>query len=439
MDRVAVVGLSLQETDVVGLERLVRPPPDRAEVFARELADELGASELVMLSTCNRVEVVFAREAGHLPSASDREAIASALSLAPQDELRQRMHLHTGRDAVRHLFRVASSLDSVVVGEDQILAQVRSAYQTSERNGLTGRLLGQLFEHAFQVGKQVRTDTDLSRIPVSVVSLGLSEIARHIGGASANANGAANGRSSPALARVALIGAGAMAELVVRNAREHGVEIAFVANRSLERARALTELCGAEALSLEALWRLDTPLDGVVAATSAPGYVVDRARLLELARRTPHGAPLIAVDLAVPRDIEPCDSPAVRVIDLDALREAAAHNRALRSKAAAQAEGIVERKLASFVDRAAQQALSTALADVRTESESVFERELSQLFVGKLAHLGAEERAAIERWARVAFGRVTHVPIHAIKRMVQDRILFTEPSRAGAEESEASS
>ncbi len=434
MDRVAVVGLSLQETDVVGLERLVRPPPERAEVFARELADELGASELVLLSTCNRVEVVFAREAGHLPGGGDREAIASALSLAPQDELRQRMHLHTGRDAVRHLFRVASSLDSVVVGEDQILAQVRSAYLSSERNGLTGRLLGQLFEHAFQVGKQVRTDTELSRIPVSVVSLGLSEIARHIGGSGKRAEG-----GSSAVARVALIGAGAMAELVVRNAREHGVEVAFVANRSLERARHLAELCGARALSLEELWRLDTPLDGLVAATSAPGYVVDRARLAEFARRTPRGAPLIAVDLAVPRDVEPCDEPSVRVIDLDALREAAAHNRALRSKAAAQAEGIVERKLASFVDRAAQQALSSALAEVRSESESVFERELSQLFVGKLAHLGAEERAAIERWARVAFGRVTHVPIHAVKRMVQDRILFTEPSHAGADESEAGS
>ncbi len=438
MDRVAVVGLSLQETDVVGLERLVRPPPERAEVFARELADELGASELVLLSTCNRVEVVFAREAGHLPGGADRETIASALSLAPQDELRQRMHLHTGRDAVRHLFRVASSLDSVVVGEDQILAQVRSAYQSSERNGLTGRLLGQLFEHAFQVGKQVRTDTDLSRIPVSVVSLGLSEIARHTGGGK-HPESASNGAGSPAPARVALIGAGAMAELVVRNAREHGVEVAFVANRSLERARHLAELCGARALTLEELWRLDTPLDGLVAATSAPGYIVDRARLVEFARRTPRGTPLIAVDLAVPRDIEPCDAPSVRVIDLDALREAAAHNRALRSKAAAQAEGIVERKLAGFVDRAAQQALSSALADVRTESESVFERELSQLFVGKLAHLGPDERTAIERWARVAFGRVTHVPIHAIKRMVQDRILFTQPSPAGADESEAGS
>jgi glutamyl-tRNA reductase len=428
MERIAVVGLSLQETDVVGLERLARPGPERAEVFARELADALGASELVLLATCNRVEVVFAREAGHLPTAQDREAIATALSLPEHDELRLRMHLHTGRDAVRHVFRVASSLDSVVVGEDQILAQVRSAYQSSERNGLTGRLLGGLFEHAFQVGKQVRTDTELSRIPVSVVSLGLAEIARH--------GGAPTARGP---ARVALIGAGAMAELVVRGAREHGVEVAVVANRSLERAQGLAALCSARAMTLDELWKLAEPLDGLVAATSAPGYVVDRARLLDFARRTPTGKPLIAVDLALPRDIEPCDDPAVRVVDLDALRESASRNRALRSKAAAQAEAIVERKLESYVGRAAQQALSAALAEVRGESESVFERELLQLFVGKLAHLGPDERGAIERWARAAFGRVTHVPIHAIKRMVQDRILFTEPNGVTADETEGRS
>lgn len=425
MDRVAVVGLSLQETDVLGLERLARPTPERAEAFARELADELGASELVLLTTCNRVEVVFAREAGHLPGAPDRDLIASALELAQQDELRQRLHLHTGRDAVRHLFRVASSLDSVVVGEDQILAQVRAAYQVSERNGLVGRLLGQVFEHAFQVGKQVRTDTELSRIPVSVVSLGLSEIARHVGAC-----------SGAQLARVALIGAGAMAELVVRNAREHGVDVAVVANRSAERARALATLCGARATTLEQLWKLDERFDGLIAATSAPGYLVDRARLLAFARHTASGKPLVAVDLALPRDIEPCDDPSTVVVDLDALRGAAARNRELRSKAATQAEALVERKLESFASRASQQALSTALTEVRGEAESVFERELSQLFVGKLAHLGPDERAAIERWARSAFGRVTHVPLHAIKRMVQDRILFTEPHGVDSNESQ---
>jgi len=411
MERIGIVGLSLQETDVVGLERLARPAPERAEAFARELADELGASELVLLATCNRVEVVFAREAGHLPTAQDRETVASVLSVPAEDPLRERMHLHTGRDAVRHLFRVASSLDSVVVGEDQILAQVRAAYHASERNGLTGRLLGALFDHAFQVGKQVRTDTELSRIPVSVVSLGLSEVTQRVG-------------RTPA--RVAVLGAGAMSELVVRNAKEHGVDVVLIANRSVERAQTLANLCGARALTLDAFWRSNEALDGVIAATSAPGHVVAKAQLLELASRSTSGRPFVAVDLALPRDIEPCDDPRACVVDLDALRESAARNRALRSQAAARAEELVEHKLETFVNRAAQQALSNALAEVRGESESVFERELSQLFVGKLAHLGPDDRTAIERWARTAFGRVTHVPIHAIKRMVHDRTLFPE-------------
>src|SRR5262245_33378003 len=140
MERIAVVGLSLHETDVAGLERLARPTPAGAEAFLRDLADTLAASELVLLATCNRVEVAFAREVGHLPQPDDRELIASQLGLPASDALRERLHFASGRDAVRHLFRVASSLDSVVLGEDQILAQVREAFALSERIGLSGRL-----------------------------------------------------------------------------------------------------------------------------------------------------------------------------------------------------------------------------------------------------------------------------------------------------------
>src|SRR5262245_40116803 len=127
MDRIGIAGLSLQETDVAGLERLTRPSSAELELFARELADDLGASELVLLATCNRVEVVFARELGHLPQGHDRDVAGTRLGLSAGDALRERMHLFTGRDAVRHLFRVACSLDSLVLGEDQILAQVREA------------------------------------------------------------------------------------------------------------------------------------------------------------------------------------------------------------------------------------------------------------------------------------------------------------------------
>jgi glutamyl-tRNA reductase len=270
-----------------------------------------------------------------------------------------------------------------------------------------------LFEHAFQVGKQVRTETELSRIPVSVVSLGLEAIAREFEGAEP---------------RVAVLGAGAMAELVVKNSAEHGVKVAAVANRSLDRAKRLAQSCGAEALTLQAFLASRGGFDALISATSNPGYVLSRDALLAFAARTPLGRPLVAVDLAIPRDLEPVQSLAVKIVDLEALRAAADANRALRAAAAAQAEGIIERKLESFTARAAKSAISETIAEMRSESESVFEKELSQLFIGKLAHIPPADRVAIEHWARTAFGRVSHVPISAIKRLASDRSLFGPPS-----------
>lgn len=215
-----------------------------------------------------------------------------------------------------------------------------------------------------------------------------------------------------------------MAELVVKNAADHGVKLAAIANRTLPRAQRLASLCGAQALTLDALLEMRGGFDVIVTATSMPGYVFDRARLLAFAQRTPLGRPLLAVDLAVPRDVEPVDAPQVEVIDMERLRAAAEGNRALRAAAAAQAEALIERKLEAFTRRATQSALNETIAEMRNESESVFEKELAQLFTGKLAHIPADDRRAIEHWARTAFGRVSHVPISAIKRFASDKALF---------------
>jgi glutamyl-tRNA reductase len=409
MERIAVAGLSLHETDVAGIERLSRPTPGAAEVRLRELADALAASELVLLATCNRVEVIFARESGHLPGASDRTDVASALGLAAGDALRARMHLHTGVDAVRYLFRIAASLESVVVGEDQILAQVREAYARSEAIGLCGRLLGTTFEHAFQVGKLVRTRTELARRPVSVVSLGVAAIAQRFEGARP---------------RLALLGAGEMAGLFVQCARERGLAVDVIANRSPERARALAGTCGARVLSLDGLLSSGEAFDALAAATSAPGFVIQAEELRALAQRAPLRRGFLAVDLAVPRDLEPTEHPLLEIVDLDRLRGLAQENRARRAEEAFQAELLIEQKLDTFACKAARQTFDATLADVQHESSGVFERELAQLFTGRLAALAEPDRRAIERWARAAFGRVSHVPINAIKRLASDATLF---------------
>ena len=403
MERVAVAGLSLHQTDVEGLERVKRALAALEEPPVKALADPLGASEAVLLSTCNRLELVFARENGHAPAREDRAALARTLGLTERDELAGKLFLHTGRSAARHLFRVAASLDSLVLGEDQILAQVRAAYAEAQELGLTGRLIGTLFEQAVQLGKRVRTHTDLTRHPVSVVSLGVAFMVEHLEGLPD--------------ARIAVIGAGATGAHAARALIAAGRPPAFIANRTSARAHSLAEELGARPLDLAAL-RAE-PLDAIVSATSAPGVVLDAAALRRLAARTPGGRALVAADLAMPRDLEPCDDPRVLAIDLETLRTRADANRKKRAEAAAEAEVLVEEALGRLFREREVEAVTGSYSAVTRRAREVFELELARLGEGRLAHLAERDRQAVERWARTVFGRLAHEPFRALKELTR--------------------
>jgi glutamyl-tRNA reductase len=406
MDRIAIAGLSLHRTDVSGLESIRRPDASGTSAYLRDLSDALGASELVLLATCNRVEVVYAREEGELPGEADLPALASALSVRPDDAgaLAESLMLRTGRDAFHHLFRVSSSLDSLVVGEDQIIAQVRGAYGRSSDIGLVGPLLSPLFHAALQIGKKVRSDTDLARHPVSVVNLAVARLA-----------GRADEQPS-----LAVLGAGEMGALLGRALSAAGLPPSVIANRTRERAVALASDCHCAATSLDDFVSGTVPVDVIVSATSAPGVVLDAERLSALAAGAPAGRGLLAIDLAVPRDIAPCDDPAVSVVCLDDLRAEADSNRALRAEAAAVAEQLVEAKLGRFCQRFHEERAAPAVATLREDGAEILERELSGLLGGRLSHLGETDRRAVERWARATFGRLMHLPVAALKRMAAD-------------------
>ena len=420
MERIGIAGLSLHETDVRGLERLDRPRPEELGERVRAIADEIAASEVVLIATCNRVELIFAREVGHLPCRADVDALANQLGLAESDSLRGLMHLRGGRDAVRYLFRVASSLDSLVVGEDQILGQVRDAFEASRGLGMTGALLSSLFEQALHVGKRVRTETELSRHPVSVVSLGLSAVAQRFEHA-----------SDGCPPRLALVGTGHMAEIAATGASRMNLPVELVVGRTPERVRALAKTAGARAVDLEHFRSGAERVDALISATSAAGYVLDAAALDRIAGDTPSGLPLLGVDLAVPRDLEPA-GPAVEIVDLDALRSLADENRARRAEAAARAEELVEGQVEVFASKNSARVVSSALAELRSETEEILQRELDALFVDNLHGVDEEQRRAIERWARLAFGRLSHAPISAIKRLAKE---MSSPG-AGAAENE---
>ncbi|MBI5433893.1 MAG: glutamyl-tRNA reductase [Planctomycetes bacterium] len=402
MHRIAIAGLSVHETDVAGLEqakaRLVG-----SKGVDREIADRLGASELVVISTCNRLEISFAREAGHLPSRADVDELASTLAIEP--ELAQRFHFFTGRDAVRHLFRVAASLDSLVLGEDQILAQVRDAHKRAEDELMVGKLLGTLFQAAEHAGKEVRSKTELARRPISVSTLAVEHVVRRFRG------------KQPALA---LWGAGEMARLAALCAREMGFQIGWVASRTRERGEPLAKEFGAQWIDARSPAADELALDALISATTSPGFVRSTAQLSAYAARSPLGTGLLAVDLALPRDLEPTSDPKVELVDLEKLRETAERNRLARVAAARDAERLVERQVEVYAERDVGKRAAEALAELSGATHDIFERELGGLFTGPLADLDDERRRAIERWARQTFGRIEHAPIATIKRLVHE-------------------
>jgi glutamyl-tRNA reductase len=314
----------------------------------------------------------------------------------------ERLALRKAEEAIHHLFRVAGSLDSLMVGEDQILHQVREAYGRASDVGLVGSLLGPLFHHALSVGKQVRSETDLARHPVSVVNLAVHALQD-------------DGR--PEKQRLAVLGAGEMGALLVRALSAAGLAPAYVVNRSVARAEPLARACGGEALSLEDFRRGAHPVDAIVAATSAPGHVLDADLLRRLAAATPSGEVLLGVDLAVPRDLPDVDEERCRILDLDDLRAVAARHKALRAQAAAAAEQLVERKVVVFTRRFREEAAAPLVSEVRQAGEELLQRELAGLLGGRLSHLPDADRRAVERWARATFGRLMHMPTAALKRL----------------------
>jgi glutamyl-tRNA reductase len=408
MDRIGIGGLSLQAAELRQLERLRKAGEGAQDEFLRELADALFASEVVLLSTCNRVEVVFAREEGQAPSADDLAPLCEALGA--DAELSECMRMLTGRDAAQHLLRVACSLDSVVQGEDQILGQVRAAFMHSEFLGLTGPVLGPIFEAALQVGKQVRTQTELSRHPVSITSVGVGLLRERV-----------SGGQLPL--RALVVGAGATGRLAAKTLHDQGFEVSLIVNRSLAGARELAQEFGAKALTLAEFQSTSATelgeFDALVSATSASGFVIDAQRLISLAGQNPRG--LSALDLALPRDLEPTPAmDGLHVIDLEEVQRGAQHNRELRAASAIKAEEFVQQKLKTLEYKASQKRVSDQVAGYQRDRHELIEREMRQLVDGPLANLSHAERSGVMHWAQSAFGRANHLSLAFCKRMARN-------------------
>jgi glutamyl-tRNA reductase len=356
-----------------------------------------GASrlaELVILSTCNRLELYSAADAGEsdlMPLAI--ELFGSAAASAGFRQCRD-------SDVVRHLFRVAAGLDSMVVGEAEILGQVGAAIDTAARRGLAGRVLTELFRAAHRTGKRVRTETAIGRNPASLSSVAVS--------LAASATGGLGGR------RVTVVGAGHMARKAVTVLRKRGAARVTVVNRSLEAAAKLAAGWGGEARPFDALDAELADTDIVISSTGAPTTVIAAAAV----RRAIAGRdrPLVIIDIAVPRDVEPAvrQLPNVHLFDLDDLQVRLDRGAESRQREVPRAEAIVAEEETAMGRWLTGLDLVPVVAELRRRAEATRRREVRRLR-RQLPDAGPELEAQLEHFSRALTNRLLHHPTQRLR------------------------
>ena len=398
---VIVTGISHKTASLELRERLALDD-EQSLRLARELLDEGSACEAVALSTCNRTELyLYARDS----LAARQAAVAHLARQAGVDvsELEQSSYSYSGDGAIAHLFRVTSSLDSMVVGEAQIVAQMKAAYQQACEGGCTSVVFNRLFRNALEVGKRVRTETAIGERPVSISSAAV-ELALQVFGRFRDHT-------------VLIVGAGETGELTATHLKAHGIEKILVTNRTLSAAEELARRVGGRAVPFEDLEGHLAAADIVISSTSAPGYVIGRDSV-ERALRRRHHRPVFFIDIAVPRDLDP-EIGRVRnayLYDIDDLQHVVAQNRHERDKEAARAERIVEQELANVNDWLRSLEVVPTIATLRESVEQIRRGELERLG-GKISGLTDEQRAQVDMLTNSIVNKILHMPTVKMKEV----------------------
>jgi glutamyl-tRNA reductase len=394
--RLVLVGLSHHTAPLDVRERLAFPS-EQVPTVLQELKARTGLEEAMLVSTCNRVELYG--------SAEDPEAVVHGVrsyfgALAKEQNLAAHLYEHTGDAVARHAFRVASSLDSLVVGEPQILGQVKEAFALAGEAGTVGALLGRCMNRAFAVAKRIRTETGIAAGAVSVSSIAC-DLARSI-------FGDLTGR------RVVLVGAGEMSEGAAKALAQHGTLLTVV-NRNQERARSVAEACGGEAREFDMLAQELVLADVVITSTASPRYVITRELMQGVIRARRH-RPLFLIDIAVPRDVDPRveNMDNVFLFDIDDLEQVASQNIAARRREAEQAERIVEAEVQAFESWQRTQDLTPTLVALRGRVRSVIHGELERT-LPRLKSLSETERKSLEVMCDAMVNKLLHRPITELK------------------------
>jgi len=376
-------------------------PPCAGRSFVRRLTEEGVAAEAVVLSTCNRTEIyVVVEDEGARPRMLDLLAEDRGTG---RDPLEKDTYWLTDAEAVRHLYRVASSLDSMVVGEAQILGQVREAYRAATEEHCTGPILNRLFHTSLRVGKTVRSETGIGDSSLSVprVAVKLAE----------EVFGTLRGR------RALVLGAGEMSELVIKQLKRQGVAELRIANRTPDRARLLAERVGGRAVGFDDLSEELTAVDVVVSSTGAGEWVVRSgpvAAALELRKE-----PLFFIDMAVPRDVDPVVQSLERafVYDMDDLQAVVERNADDRGAAAQKGETMISPAVLDFMSWMSSLHAVPLIQELKHGAEQIRRHELSRAL--KKMDLSPEEAEAVERMSHSLTNKLLHGPISELKALAE--------------------
>ncbi|NKY88377.1 glutamyl-tRNA reductase [Nocardia veterana] len=403
---VLLVGISHRSAPVAVLEKVAVTEEDRPKLTDRMLASQ-HISEAMIVSTCNRVEIYAVVDAFHGGLAEVGDLLAKHADL-PLPELTKHAYVRYSEAAAEHLFAVASGLDSMVVGEQQVLSQIRSAYAAADAQQAAGRTLHELAQHALRVGKRVHSETGIDRAGASVVSVALDRAATILGDLA--------GRTA------VVVGAGAMGGLSVAHLARAGIGRIVVVNRTLERAQRLahtaTTMHGAPATAME-LSNLVTAMadaDIVITSTGAVGSVVSLADAHRALNASRAGHQMVICDLGLPRDVDPAVAglPDVTVIDMETLQRDPAAGAAADDTSAARA--LVAEELAKYLSGQRMAEVTPTVAALRQRAAEVVEAELMRL-ESKLPDLDDPQREEVARTVRRVVDKLLHAPTVRVKQL----------------------
>lgn len=401
---IVVVGLSHKTAPIAVRERLA-VGRDELPQLLHQLVGTEAAKEAVVLSTCNRVEIFAAPTIGR-PLDATRSFVLSKLLAMGGEVARQHLQAQEGKDAIRHLFRVASSLDSLVVGEPQILGQLKDAIVAAREAKTLGQTLGKAMLRAIRVGKRVRHETAIGEGQVSVSSVSV-DLAQEI-------FGDLRGR------KAALVGAGEMAEAAAKLLAKAGAKI-VVLNRSPARANVLAQDVGGEPRPMTDLEKTLTEVDIAIASTSSPTHVIT-TDLVKRVRKARRGKSLFLIDIAVPRDIDPAvnELDGVYLYDVDDLSRIVAESLEGRAAEAVRAEKIIEEETIAFEQWTLEREFTPTIAKMFARTHHVLEAELERSLSGRLKHLGPAEKEALVTMIGAATNKLLHGPVSRLRELAGD-------------------